>query len=400
MRTKELVRPYRGRFALIVLLYALGSVMGLAPLMAAMEIGRAFLSDGPTDGHHVWRAVMFGAGGLVLGVVLIAAAATSGHVLDGTVQLDLRRRLAMKLSRVQLGRLVERRTGDLTKAIGDDVSTVHPFIAHAPGELVSAFVVPIGVAVYLFTVDWRMTLITLIPVALAIVFVPAMMTPPRLREQEEFDEAMGHVTSAVIEFVEGIAVVKTFGAPGRAHQRFRTATDAFVTVFTRWVRGISRPAAAMQFVLSPAFVLLVVFIGGATLIVTESIDAVDLLPFLFLGMGLTAPVAALGHGFDDLVAARRCARAHRRGARHPVDGRTTSTRDSRGASGGVPWCSCGIRRPRGAHRNRPGSRTRYDDSTDRALGQWQIHADRVASQVRGSDRGRHPARRSRHTRTQ
>ncbi|MBB4135937.1 ABC transporter ATP-binding protein [Gordonia humi] len=305
MRTKELVRPYRGRFALIVLLYALGSVMGLAPLMAAMEIGRAFLSDGPTDGHHVWRAVMFGAGGLVLGVVLIAAAATSGHVLDGTVQLDLRRRLAMKLSRVQLGRLVERRTGDLTKAIGDDVSTVHPFIAHAPGELVSAFVVPIGVAVYLFTVDWRMTLITLIPVALAIVFVPAMMTPPRLREQEEFDEAMGHVTSAVIEFVEGIAVVKTFGAPGRAHQRFRTATDAFVTVFTRWVRGISRPAAAMQFVLSPAFVLLVVFIGGATLIVTESIDAVDLLPFLFLGMGLTAPVAALGHGFDDLVAARR-----------------------------------------------------------------------------------------------
>lgn len=303
MQTKELLGPYQGRFSLIVLSYVLGSVAGLAPLLAVMEIGRALLSEGPTDHQHVWSAVLLGAGGLVLSVAFIAAAAASGHVFDGIVQLDLRRRLAAKLSHVPLTWFTERRTGDLTKAIGDDVSTVHPFIAHTPGELVSAFVVPVVATVYLFTVDWRMTLITLIPVVLALLIVPLMMTPPRLREQQEFDDAMGNITNAVIEFIEGIAIVKTFGASGRAHERFRTATDAFVTVFTRWVRGVSRPAAAMQFVLSPAFVLLVVLIGGAALIVTGSMDPVDMLPFLLLGMGLTAPVAALGHGFDDMVAA-------------------------------------------------------------------------------------------------
>lgn len=305
MQTKELLRPYRGRFILIILCHVLGSVAGLAPLVAVLEIGRALLADGPTNHHHVWTAVLIGAGGLVLSVALVGVAATLGHLLDGKVQLEFRRQLAMTLSRVPLSWFARRRIGELTKAVGDDVSTVHPFIAHAPGELVSAFVVPVVVAAYLFAVDWRMTLITLIPVALAILLVPAMMTPPRLREQEEFDESMGDITSAVIEFIEGIAVVKTFGDPGRAHQRFRTATDAFVTVFTRWVQGISRPAAAMQFVLSPAFVLLVVFIGGATLIITADMNPVDLLPFLLLGMGLTAPVAALGHGFDDLVAAGR-----------------------------------------------------------------------------------------------
>jgi ATP-binding cassette subfamily B protein len=61
----------------------------------------------------------------------------------------------------------------------------------------------------------------------------------------------------------------------------------------------------MQLALSPPFVLLVVLIGGASLITSGGLAPADLLPFLLLGLGLTAPVAALGHGFDDLQAARR-----------------------------------------------------------------------------------------------
>jgi ATP-binding cassette, subfamily B, bacterial IrtA/YbtP len=61
----------------------------------------------------------------------------------------------------------------------------------------------------------------------------------------------------------------------------------------------------MQVALSPPFVLLVVLIGGTSLMTTGGMAPADLLPFLLLGLGLTAPVAALGHGFDDLQAARR-----------------------------------------------------------------------------------------------
>ncbi|MFH8409937.1 ABC transporter ATP-binding protein [Streptomyces sp. NPDC018019] len=100
-------------------------------------------------------------------------------------------------------------------------------------------------------------------------------------------------------------MVKAFGGAGRAHRRFRTAADTFVGTFHRWERGISRIAAGMQLVLSPPFVLLVVLIGGAALITNGALAPADLLPFLLLGLGLTAPVAALGHGFDDLQSARR-----------------------------------------------------------------------------------------------
>ncbi|CAM5671051.1 hypothetical protein SGRIM128S_03166 [Streptomyces griseomycini] len=71
------------------------------------------------------------------------------------------------------------------------------------------------------------------------------------------------------------------------------------------VRGLSGVAAGMQVALSPPFVLLAVLAGGAYRITGGGLAPADLLPFLLLGLGLTAPVAALGHGFDDLQAARR-----------------------------------------------------------------------------------------------
>ncbi|MFH8369857.1 ABC transporter ATP-binding protein [Streptomyces sp. NPDC018031] len=304
-RMTGLLRPYAWKFAAVVVLQVIGAVAGLAPLLAVAELGRALLSPGPVDHDHVRIVVFAGGAGLLVRLLFTAASAGIGHVLDGQVQLSFRRQLAARLGRVPLGWFSRRRTGELAKVVGEDVSAVHPFIAHTPGELVSAFVVPLVSLVYLFTVDWRLTLITLVPVVLAVALVPLMMTPARLREQREFDAAMGRIASSVVEFVQGIAVVKAFGGADRAHRRFRTAVDGFVGSFSRMVHGLSGIAAGMQVVLSPPFVLLVVLVGGAARITDGGMPRADLLPFLLLGLGLTAPVAALGHGFDDLQAARR-----------------------------------------------------------------------------------------------
>lgn len=301
-----LLRPYRWSFAAVVVLQVIGAVAGLAPLLAVAELGRSLLAPGPIDHDHAWFVAIAGAAGLFVRLLFTAASSGIGHLLDGRVQLALRRRLAARLGRVPIGWFSRRRTGELTKVVGEDVSAVHPFIAHAPGELIAAFVVPLISLVYLFTIDWRLTLITLIPVTLAVAHVPLMMTPARLREEKQFDAAMAQIASSAVEFVQGISVVKAFGAAGRAHRRFRTATDDFVGVFYRFVRGLSVIAAGMQTVLSPPFVLLVVLIGGTALITTGGLPPADLLPFLLLGLGLTAPVEALiAHSFDDLQTARR-----------------------------------------------------------------------------------------------
>lgn len=300
-----LLRPFRARFATVVVLQVIGAIAGLAPLLAVVELGRTLLSPGPVDRGYVWTVVIAGAAGLFVRLLFTAASSGLGHILDGQVQLSFRRRLAARLGRAPIGWLTRRRTGELAKVVGEDVSAVHPFLAHAPGELVAAFVVPLVSLVYLFTVDWRLTLITLVPVLLAVALVPLMTTPNRAREQEAFDAAMGRIASAAVEFVQGISVVKAFGGSVSAHRRFLTAADEFAGIFLRWVRGVSAIAAGMQLALSPPFVLLVVLVGGAALITNGDLAAADLLPFLLLGLGLTAPVAALGHGLDDLQAAHR-----------------------------------------------------------------------------------------------
>ncbi|GAB3981211.1 ABC transporter ATP-binding protein [Plantactinospora veratri] len=300
-----LLRLHLAGFAAVVILQVIGAVAGLAPLLAVVELGRTLLSPGPVDDGHVRTVVLAGVVGLFVRLLFTAASSGVGHAVDSRVQLSFRRQLAEGLGRVPIGWFSRRRTGELAKVVGEDVTAVHPFIAHTPGELVSAFVVPLVSLVYLCTVDWRLTLVTLVPVLLAVALVPLMMTPTRLREQREFDAAMGRIASSVVEFVQGISVVKAFGGTGRAHHAFRTSVDDFVNSFLRMVRGLAGIAAGMQVALSPPFVLLAVLIGGAALITTGSMAPADLLPFLLLGLGLTAPVAALGHGFDDMQAARR-----------------------------------------------------------------------------------------------
>lgn len=305
VRPGHLLRPHVPRFVTVVILQVIGSVAGLAPLLAIVEIGRVLLSPGPADRGHVGTALVLGTAGLFIRLVFTAASAGIGHILDGEVQLSLRRELAATLGRAPMGWLSRRHSGELAKVVGDDVSAVHPFVAHVPGELASAFVVPPVCLAYLLAVDWRLTLITLIPVALAIAHVPLLMTPARTREQADYDAAMGRIARSVVEFVQGIAVVKAFGGAGRAHRAFRTAADDFTDIFTRWVRGVSAVAAGMQLALSPPVMLAVVLAGGTMMITRGAMAPADLLPFLLLGPSLAAPVAALGHGFDETLAARR-----------------------------------------------------------------------------------------------
>lgn len=300
----SLERRYAPHFVGVVVLHVLGAVAGLVPLLAVAELGRLLLSPHP-DPTDVWLAVAAGAAGVALTLLFGAASGMLGHLLDGRVQLSMRRRLVQHLGQVPLGWLASRRTGEMSRIVGDDVSALHPLIAHVPAEIASAIVVPTLSLVYLLAIDWRLTLVALIPVAVALTMVPFFLLPTRAREQEQYEAALGTLSSVVVELVQGIAEAKVFGLGGRARQTFLSAAYRFVDVFSKWVRGMSPPAAGMQVALSTPFVLLTVSTGAAVLISAGELDAPDALPFLLLGVALTAPVAALGHGFDDMTAGRR-----------------------------------------------------------------------------------------------
>jgi ATP-binding cassette subfamily B protein len=108
----RLLRPHLWSFAAVVVLQVIGAVAGLAPLLAVVELGRALLSPGPVDHGHVWTVVIAGAAGLFVRLLFTAASSGVGHVLDGQVQLTLRRHLATRLGGVPIGWFSRRRTGE------------------------------------------------------------------------------------------------------------------------------------------------------------------------------------------------------------------------------------------------------------------------------------------------
>ncbi|MBP5880792.1 ABC transporter ATP-binding protein, partial [Streptomyces sp. LBUM 1477] len=265
------------------------------------------LLPGPVDKDHVWTVVTVGAVGLLVRVLFGALSSGIGHLIDGELQLSVRRLLAEHLGRVPLGWYARRSSGELGQVVQNDVAALHPLTAHTPGEITSAVVVPLVSLVYLFVVDWRLTLIALVPVVLGLVLNLMLMSDSRSRDQLALDAAMGRIAGSAVEFVEGISVVKAFGGAGRAHRAFIKAADDFADYFLGWVSGVAALGALASLALSPTFVLVVILTGGTALITADAMPPADLLPFLLLGLGLTAPIAALGHGLDDVQAARRAA---------------------------------------------------------------------------------------------
>ncbi|RAJ67162.1 ATP-binding cassette subfamily B protein [Streptomyces sp. Amel2xB2] len=306
-RLLRLLGPYGKGLAVVVALQAVGALAGLAPLLAVVEIGRTLLAPGPADADRVWTAVAAGAAGLFVQALLITASGGIAHLVDGRLRLSLRRALAARLGSVPLGWYGTRSSGQVTKVVQDDVDQLHHLFAHTPGEATSALVVPAASLTYLAWVDWRLTLVALVPPVLGLLLHRRLMTAQRKRDGRVMAEAMGRIGSAAVEFVQGIRVVKTFGETGRAHRRYREAADDFADFFRGYVSSGAGQASVAALVLSPPVVLLVVLTGGTALIASGTLAPADLLPFPLLSMALTAPVAALGHGLDEIHAAQRSA---------------------------------------------------------------------------------------------
>ncbi|OKI02727.1 ABC transporter [Streptomyces sp. CB02923] len=289
------------------MLQAAGALAGLAPFIAVVELGRALLAPGPVDEHAVRTAVAVAVAGLLARALLTGLSGGLAHLLDSRLRFSLRMLLAETLGRAPVGRYARRGAGEIGSVVQTDVDQLHHLVAHTPGEFTSAVVVPVASLAYLAAVDWRLTLIALLPPLLGLALYSRLMTPPRRQAEQEVGEAMGHISAGAVEFVEGIAVVKTFGGGDRAHRRYREAADAFADSFMKYVTGGAGPAAQAAAVLSPPFVLLVVLLGGGGLVTARLLPPADLLPFLLLSMALTAPVAALGHGMDTINAAANAA---------------------------------------------------------------------------------------------
>ncbi|GAB2688588.1 ABC transporter ATP-binding protein [Nocardia thraciensis] len=304
---RAILAPVRTTLDLASLVVAVASICAVVPYVLIVEICRELL-DGPVDTDRVWRLLGIAIGVLVVQGFLQAAAMTWSHLTDAGYQLTVRRALAEKLTRVPLGWFGERSSSEVKTYLRDDVDALHYLVAHGRLDFIGAVTVPLATLVYLCTVDWRLALVLLLPLVAYGIVLGRMMSIEHRDRMSLYTRAEQRVGEATVEFVDGIQVVRMFGQAGRAHDEFQRAVDTQTRSLTTWKRPLIRMQAVSEVIVMPVFIMLVVVIAGLSGVGLGWIAALDVVPFLLVGLGLGSSLLGLGYSGQFLRAAGAAAR--------------------------------------------------------------------------------------------
>ncbi|MEW2547706.1 ABC transporter ATP-binding protein [Streptomyces sp. NPDC047002] len=299
---KTLVRPVRGTLVLGVVLAGLSAACALVPYVAVAQAGRVLLAHGTSAPGTVWAWVLAGVAGAVLRSLLYVGATQLCHYADAEFRYLARSRLARHLGTVPLGWFAASGSGEVKKAVSDDVRQVHTLVAHGAADLTSGLVMPLAGMVYLFVADWRIALLVVAYAAVILAVLAPRIQLGYRRNMDDFNTAQSELTKATVELADGIEVIKTYGATERTHRRFDTAADRLTAVCLRWMGGIGRPTNLINTLLSPASMLVWITAVGTLFVARDWAGPAALLPFLAVGVGLPSTVlhvAQLGYAIRD-----------------------------------------------------------------------------------------------------
>jgi ATP-binding cassette subfamily B protein len=304
----RMLRPVRTHLIVCAVLSAAGAAAGFAPYVAIAEIARAVLAapDVSAVAGTVWGWVGIGAAGACLRLVLVFASSHLGHYADAEILHHIRVRIIRHLGALPLGWFRTAGSGEVKKALTDDLEEMHQLIAHAFGELVgAATAITIGFA-YLAFVDWRMALVTL---AVLLTMLACYRTAMRsmTAHMTRLIIATGRISTATVEYADGISVVKAFGTGGRALDRFAEAVGEHTEAMRAWVDETRYSSAASRLLSCEMAVLAALMAVGVPLIGTGGLAVGDLLPFLIIGIGLPTSITPAVQGGQGLRQGRMAA---------------------------------------------------------------------------------------------
>ncbi|MEX5633999.1 ABC transporter ATP-binding protein [Parafrankia sp. FMc2] len=296
---RQLLAPVNRSISLAGLLVAVAAVCGVVSFLLIVEVCRRLLRV-PVDTGTVTGLVVAAFLVLALRGLLQVTGLVWAHQIDAGFQLSLRRQLAAKLSRVPLGWFTERSSVQVKRLLSDDVEALHYLVAHSRLEYVNATVTPLVTIVYLFVVDWRLTLVLLVPVIGYLFTLSTLTSPAHNARLGLFSRGEQVVESTTVEFVDGISVVRAFGQTRKAHKGFQDAVGQYADALNAWKLPMTRTQSMAEILLAPVFVALVVTAAAVGMGAIGWVEPTDLVPFLLVGIGLGASLIGLAYGAQAL----------------------------------------------------------------------------------------------------
>ena len=261
-------------------LAAVSALLALVPLLYIWRILRDVLAVAPEYSravnipHYGWMAVLFA----VLSYAVYVCALLCSHLSAFRVATNLRLAVTEHLSRLPLGFTESFGSGKLRKIIEESTGAAEAYLAHQLPDQYSAMATPAGLIVLLFVFDWRLGLLSLVPVFLAFAIM-ATMTGKRMAEKmRQYGNALAAMSGEAVEYVRGIPVVKTFGQSVFSFKKFKATIDEYEKWVIAYTEELRVPMLFYTAAINGVFAFL---IAGAFLFTRNGVTPEFLLNLLF-----------------------------------------------------------------------------------------------------------------------
>lgn len=186
-----------------------------------------------------------------------------------------------------LGTIQSKGTGTLKKVFIDDIETIELLLAHAIPEGLSNFAVPLLVYIAMFFVDWKLALLSLcsLPVGL---MTMGFMYKSGMSKMDSYYGAAKRMNSTIIEYINGMEVVKIFNKDGDSYKRFETDIKSYRDFTLDWYR-VCRPWMALYNSILPCIGILTLPLGSWFVLKGYS-TLPNLVLVLVMSFGIGAPL--------------------------------------------------------------------------------------------------------------
>ena len=213
------------------------------------------------------------------------------HTAAYDVIYALRLQLMEKLTRVPSGYFTQTTQGAIKKILSDDTEQLEVFIAHHICDIVAAVATPLLTLSYLFVMDWRLALVTLVPIFISLVLLSACLNKPdKATLQVELHDSQERMQGTIIEYIHGMPVIKVFNRTLGAFRRYERDINGFVDAVTRTAYANARPMGAYY----AFFGAQLLFLLPTSLLLLQVERFLDFLPvvlmFFIVGSGLKEPL--------------------------------------------------------------------------------------------------------------
>ncbi|HEO0311337.1 TPA: ABC transporter ATP-binding protein [Streptococcus agalactiae] len=293
----ELAKKEHSKLKTSVFIASIGVIAGIVPYIAASRI-LVELLKGNEDFkiYSLWLGI--GLLSYILKSVLYSMALSVSHKATFSVLKDVRLRMLEKLPKMPLGEIISVPSGNFKQIIVDQVESMEKPLAHLLPEMTSNLLGSLSIFIYLLFLDWRMALLSLVSIPVGMLFMGLVMKNYAV-QYEGSVKVNREMNSAIIEYVNGIEVIKTFNQDKRSYAKYKDKVIANARYFYEWMKSCQLPVSLSKNISPTTMITVLPF--GWYFYISGSLNAEVFISVIILSLGIAGPLLETINFVDGLA---------------------------------------------------------------------------------------------------